>query len=87
MFESNKLVAAICHAGWVLISAKIVNGVRMTCSHAIKDDVINAGAKYIDESVVVDQNLITSRMPDDLPNFMREVVQFLKEQKWPYTKV
>lgn len=78
MFDSNKLVAAICHAGWVLISAKVINGVRMTCFYSIKDDVINAGAKYVDESVVVDNNLITSRTPSDLPNFMREVIKFLK---------
>lgn len=78
MFESNKLVGAICHAGWVLISAKIVNGVTMTCFHSIKDDVKNAGAKYVDESVVVDNNLITSRMPADLPDFMREIIKFLK---------
>jgi len=79
MFESNKLVGAICHAGWVLISAKIVNGVTMTCFYSIKDDVKNAGAKYVDESVVVDNNLITSRQPSDLPDFMREIIKFLKK--------
>jgi len=79
MFESNKLVGAICHAGWVLISAKIVNGITMTCFYSIKDDVKNAGAKYVDESVVVDNNLITSRQPSDLPDFMREIIKFLKK--------
>jgi protease I len=79
MFESNKLVGAICHAGWVLISAKVVNGVTMTCFSGIKDDVRNAGAKYVDKSVVVDNNLITSRQPSDLPDFMRECIKFLKK--------
>jgi len=80
MFESDKLVGAICHAGWVLISAKIVNGVMLTGFSAIKDDLKNAGAKYIDAEVVVDNNLITSRMPSDLPAFMREIVNFLNKQ-------
>lgn len=79
MFESNKLVAAICHAGWVLISAKVVNGLMLTGFSAIKDDLVNAGGKYIDKEVVVDNNLITSRMPADLPAFMREVINFLNK--------
>jgi len=78
MFDSNKLVAAICHGPWVLISAKITNGLTLTCVPSIKDDVKNSGAKYVDESVVVDGNLVTSRGPADLPDFMREVVKFLK---------
>ena len=77
MFESSKLVGAICHAGWVLISAKIVNGLMLTGFSAIKDDLKNAGAKYIDNEVVVDGNVITSRMPSDLPAFMREIIKFL----------
>lgn len=80
LFDSNKLVGAICHAGWVLISAKVVNGVMLTGFSAIKDDLKNAGAKYIDEEVVVDNNLITSRMPSDLPAFMREIVKFLSKE-------
>ncbi|MFX0031826.1 MAG: type 1 glutamine amidotransferase domain-containing protein [Candidatus Hodarchaeota archaeon] len=75
--EQNKLVGSICHAGWVLISAKIVNGRRATSYFAIKDDMVNAGAKFEDKSVVVDGNLITSRQPDDLPDFMKEVLKFL----------
>ena len=80
MFDEEKLVAAICHAGWVLISAHIVNGVTLTGVSAIKDDLKNAGAKYVNEEVVVDGNLITSRTPSDLPAFMREVVKFLNSR-------
>ncbi|WP_329086169.1 MULTISPECIES: type 1 glutamine amidotransferase domain-containing protein [unclassified Streptosporangium] len=63
------LVAAICHAGWLLATAGIVKGRAATCVVTIKDDVINAGARYSDEPVVVDGNLITSRLPNDLPQF------------------
>ncbi|MFX0018501.1 MAG: type 1 glutamine amidotransferase domain-containing protein [Promethearchaeota archaeon] len=76
--DQNKLVGAICHAGWVLISAKIVKDRKATSYFAIKDDMINAGAKFEDNSVVVDDNLITSRKPDDLPDFMKEVLRFLE---------
>jgi protease I len=75
--ESGKVVAAICHAGWVLCSAGILRGRKATCFVAIKDDLINAGANYVDEEVVVDGNLITSRMPTDLPAFCREVARAL----------
>ena len=77
--EQNKLVGAVCHAGWVLISSKIIKNRSATSYFAIKDDMINAGAKFEDKSVVIDGNLITSRMPDDLPDFMRAVLKFLKE--------
>jgi protease I len=77
MDQAGKVVAAICHAGWVLCSAGIVRGRRATCFKAIKDDMIHAGAKYTDEEVVVDGNLITSRMPSDLPAFCREVANVL----------
>ncbi len=77
MFNKENLVAAICHGGWVLISAEVVNGVTLTGFYSIKDDLKNAGAKYIDEEVVVDGNLITSRGPKDLPAFMREIIKFL----------
>lgn len=79
MFEAGKLVAAICHAGSVLVSAGILAGKKATCFYAIKDDVVNAGARYVDEEVVVDGNLITSRSPYDLPAFCREIIKFLKE--------
>jgi len=77
--DQNKLVGAICHAGWVLISAKIIKDRKATSYFAIKDDMVNAGAKFEDKSVVVDDNLITSRKPDDLPDFMKEVLKFLEE--------
>ena len=66
-FEGGKVVAAICHAGWMLVSSDVLKGKRATCLFAIKDDLVNAGATYLDQEVVVDGNLITSRMPDDLP--------------------
>ena len=73
-FEQGKIVAAICHAGWVLVSAGILKGKTATCFSSIKDDLINAGAKYVDQEVVRDGHLITSRMPDDLPAFCREII-------------
>ncbi len=79
MFETGKLVAGICHAGWVLISAGILKGKKATCFYAIKDDVVNAGAEFEDKPVVVDGNLITSRNPYDLPDFCREIIKFLSE--------
>ncbi len=75
--EQGKLVGAICHAGWVLISAKIVKDREATSYFAIRDDMINAGVKFKDEPVVIDGNLITSRTPDDLPQFMKAVLDFL----------
>ena len=78
MFEKGKLVAAICHAGWVLVSAGILKGRKATCFSAIKDDLINAGAQYLDKEVVVDANLITSRNPFDLPAFCGQIITFLK---------
>jgi deglycase len=77
IFQSGKPVAAICHAGWVPISAGILKGMKMTCFSAIKDDVINAGAHYVDSEVVVDRNLITSRFPDDLPAFCKAIISSL----------
>lgn len=77
MFLKGRLVAAICHGGWVLVSAGILKRKKVTCFSAIKDDVINAGALYSDKEVVVDENLVTSRKPDDLPAFCREIIQFL----------
>jgi len=71
------VVAAICHGGWVPVSAGIVSGKRMTCYVAIKDDVKNAGAQYVDEPVVVDGNLISSRFPDDLPHFCKAIIAAL----------
>jgi protease I len=78
LFEERKTVAAICHAGWMLASAKILDGRNVTSFFAIKDDLIHAGANWIDEEVVVDGNLITSRKPDDLPAFMQAVIAALE---------
>jgi len=75
--EQGSLVAAICHAGWVLASAEIARGRRLTCVSIIKDDVKHAGGNYVDEPVVRDGNLITSRLPGDLPEFGRAIVQYL----------
>lgn len=77
--NSKKLVAAICHAGWVLASADIVKGKNVTCVKAIKDDLIHAGGNYSDKEVVRDENIITSRTPEDLPAFCKEILSFLKE--------
>ncbi len=76
--ESGKVVAAICHAGWMLASAEIIESRTVTSFFAIKDDLIHAGANWVDQEVVVDGNLITSRKPDDLPAFMRAIVSALK---------
>ena len=78
MFDAGKVVAAICHAGWMLASADILKGRTMTSFFAIRDDVVNAGADWVDEEVVVDGNLITSRTPDDLPAFLRAIIAALK---------
>jgi protease I len=74
----GKLVASICHGGWVLCSAGILKGRRATSFFAIKDDVVNAGAIWEDAEVVVDRNLVTSRKPDDLPAFCRASIAVLQ---------
>ena len=81
MAEQGKVVAAICHGPWVLCSTQALKGRKATCFFAIKDDVINAGATYVDAEVVRDGNLITSRKPDDLPAFMKAIFQALQEPK------
>ena len=78
-FERGAIIAAICHAIWVPISAKIISGKKVTSYHTIKDDVINAGAEYVDQVVVMDQNLITSRQPDDLPEFCKKIIESLQQ--------
>lgn len=72
--ESSKPIAMICHAGWVPISAKIVEGRKVTSVGAIKDDLVNAGAQWVDEAVVVDKNLVSSRTPDDLPVYVKSYI-------------
>jgi len=76
---AGKVVAAICHAGWMLASARILAGRLVTSFFAIRDDLEHAGAQWTDAEVVVDGNLITSRTPDDLPAFMRAVIEALKK--------
>jgi protease I len=78
LYQKGKVVASICHGGWVLISAGILKGKTATSLSAIRDDLINAGAKFVDKEVVVDGNLITSRNPYDLPAFCREIIKKLK---------
>jgi protease I len=74
---ASKLVAAICHGGWIAISAGVYRGVRATGSLGIKDDLLNAGACWEDAPVVVDRHFVSSRRPDDLPDFCRAILQVL----------
>ncbi|MBI5876724.1 MAG: type 1 glutamine amidotransferase [Chloroflexi bacterium] len=75
--RQGKVVAAICHAGWVLASAQVARGRTLTSVGAIKDDLVNAGAHWVDQEVVRDGNLITSRTPADLPAYMRTIIEAL----------
>lgn len=81
LHRRGKLIAAICHAGWVLCSTDILRGKTATCFSAIKDDVRNAGATYVDREVVRDGNLVTSRKPEDLPAFLRTIIEVLSESR------
>ena len=72
-------VAAICHGPWLLISANLLEDRKATCFYAIKDDLLNAGATYLDQEVVRDGNIITSRTPDDLPAFCKEIIKALSD--------
>jgi protease I len=72
---AGKLVAAICHGGWIPISAGVYRGVRVTGSPGIKDDLVNAGAVFEDAEVVVDRHFVSSRKPDDLPAFCRSILK------------
>ncbi len=80
-FEQNKPVAAICHGPQILISADVVKGRKMTSFSSIKDDLINAGANWVDEEVVVDEGFVTSRNPNDLPAFNSKLIEEIKEGK------
>ena len=77
MVNAGKTIAAICHGPWLLCSTKILKGKTATCFMSLRDDVKNAGAKYVDEECVVDGNLITSRKPDDLPAFCEAILKAL----------
>ncbi len=79
LYIDGRIVAAICHGGWLLVSADVLKKHKATCFFAIKDDLIAAGAKYVDQEVVVDNNLITSRKPEDLPRFVQEIIKMLKK--------
>ena len=81
--EGGALIGAICHAGWMLASAGIARGKRLTCFFSIKDDLVNAGARYEDREVVRDGTLVTSRVPSDLPAFCRTLIEAMVEAKMP----
>jgi protease I len=78
MKKQNKLIASICHGGWVLASAGVVEGKTLTSTAAIQDDLINAGAVWVDDEVVIDGKLVTSRSPKDLPAFLKAIIKQLK---------
>jgi protease I len=77
--DAGKPVAAICHGPWVLVEADVVRGRRMTSYHSIKTDLRNAGADWVDEEVVVDEGIVTSRDPDDIPAFNRKMIEEIAE--------
>ena len=79
VFVKGKIVASICHGGSVLVSARILKGMTATSFKAVKDDMIYAGCNFVDQEVVVDKNLITSRNPDDLPAFCKAIIGALKK--------
>lgn len=80
-FDQHKPVAAICHGPWILAEADVLRGRKVTSYNSIKTDLKNAGANWVDQEVVVDQGLITSRNPDDLPAFNRKLVEEVAEGK------
>ncbi len=75
--RAGKIIAAICHGGWLLASANVARDRTLTCYYAIRDDLINAGGRYVDREVVRDGNIITSRKPEDLPAFCRTILEAL----------
>ena len=77
--SAQKPLAAICHGGWIPISAGVYRGVNVTGSPGIRDDLINAGATFVDRAVVVDRHHVTSRRPDDLPDFCRALIQLMED--------
>lgn len=82
-FESGKPLAVICHAPWILISAGVAKGLSLTSYHSIQDDLKNAGAEWLDSEVVIEENVITSRQPSDLPAFNRETIRLIQLTKIP----
>jgi len=79
LYIDGRIVAAICHGGWLLVSAGILKGHKVTSFFAIKDDLVAAGAQYVDQDVCVDNNLITSRKPEDLPRFVQEIIKMAQK--------
>jgi protease I len=76
--DKGKLIAAICHAPWLLVSADVVEGRRLTSFYTLQDDIRNAGAEWIDHEVVLDGNIITSRKPEDIPVFVKTIEKWFK---------
>ncbi|MGI6454484.1 MAG: type 1 glutamine amidotransferase domain-containing protein [bacterium] len=83
--EAEKLVAAICHGGWIPISAGVYGGVRVTGSAGIRDDLVNAGAIWEDQAVVIDRHFVSSRKPDDLPQFCQGIFKVLGVEELVYS--
>jgi protease I len=84
---AGKPMAIICHAPWLLVSAGLVKGRKMTGYHTIQDDLRNAGATWVDQEVVLDRNWVMSRQPDDIPAFNREAIKLFAELRHPSKKV
>ncbi|WP_257350440.1 type 1 glutamine amidotransferase domain-containing protein [Pseudalkalibacillus decolorationis] len=80
MNDQKQIIGQICHAGWVLISAGILSGKRVTSTPGIKDDMTNAGADWTDDAVVVDGHIVSSRRPPDLPDYLRELINVLENK-------
>ena len=78
-YSQKKPIAAICHGPWVLCSTTALKGRKVTCFHSIKDDVTNAGGTYVDQEVVIDGNVITSRTPEDLPAFVVALMEQMRK--------
>ena len=78
-FEAGKPVAVICHGPWMLVEADVVRGRKLTSWPSLKTDIRNAGGNWVDEEVVVDQGLVTSRKPDDLPAFCKKLIEEFAE--------
>ncbi|KQM13224.1 peptidase C56 [Sphingomonas sp. Leaf24] len=78
--DDDKIVAAICHAPWLLVEADVVDGRRVTSWPSVRTDLENAGAEVVDQEVVIDGNLITSRMPDDIPAFSKAMIEAIESE-------
>lgn len=78
-FEQHKPVAVICHGAWIMTDADVVDGRRLTSYPSLRTDLVNAGAQWVDEEVVVDAGLVSSRTPDDLPAFCAKLVEEVAE--------